>query len=270
MNLGGRYEDFGTSLGSSVNTSKDINETEWAWNTGLAYIFSPQSKLYARAYQAYRFPRVDEYMVLSTGTINQDLKHEKSKGYEAGARFVGMNKRLSTNARYFIFDVDDQIVWNAVTIQNENLDETRHQGGELDIEVQANDLVSLFGGLGFTDAKFTAGTNKDKKVPLVPGFKSNLGFILNFDFGLTYRCQWNYLGKRYAGGDNSNQYTKLGSAETVDMYLAYTFKKVEFFVNAKNVFSEKYYNGYNYGPGFESFHPMPEAVVYGGVRVLDF
>jgi outer membrane receptor protein involved in Fe transport len=90
---------------------------------------------------------------------------------------------------------------------------------------------------------------------------------LNFDFGLTFRCQYNHLGKRYAGGDSSNVYDKLDSADTVDLYLSYPYKQVEFFLNATNIFNEEYYNGYNYGPGFESYYPMPEAVYYGGIRV---
>lgn len=270
LNLGGRYEDFDTSLTSPSNSSiKDITENEWAWNLGLAYIFAPGSKLYTRAYQAFRFPRIDEYMVLSSGVVNQDLKHEKSKGYEIGARFLGMENKLSASARLYTFDVDDQIAWNGIWGpggKNENLDETRHQGGELDIKFQATQLLSLFGGMGYTDAEFTAGSNDGKKLPLVPEFKGNLGFALNFDFGLTYRCQYNYLGSRYAGGDNANIQDKLSEANTIDMYLTYTFKRLEFFLNATNIFNEEYYNGYNYGYG-GSFYSMPEAVYYGGIRL---
>ena len=266
LNIGGRYEDFDTTLKSSLGTDKDINENEWAWNFGLAYAFSAGSKIYTRAYQAYRYPRVDEYMILTSGSVNEDLKHEKSKGYEAGIRFVGMENRLSTNLRFFTFDVDDEITWNNVTWQNENLDETRHQGGELDIKFQATELLSLFGGFGYTDAEFTAGTNDGKRIPLVPEFKSNLGFSLNFACGLTYKFQYNHLGERYAGGDNANTYEKLSSADTVDMYLTYQVNQFEIFLNATNIFNEKYYNGYNYGPGYGSYYPMPEAVYYGGVR----
>ncbi|BBO90702.1 TonB-dependent receptor [Desulfosarcina ovata] len=253
LNMGARYEDFDTTLRSSLGTDKDLSENEWAWNLGLAYIYAPGSKVYFRTYQAFRFPKADEFMILSTGAVNEDLNHETSMGYEAGVRFVGLDKRLSANARLFSFDVDDEITWNDFSNQNENLDETRHQGGELDIAFQATDLLRLFGGFGYTDAEFTAGTYDGKKIPLVPEFKANLGFALNFDFGLTYRCQYNHLGKRYAGGDNDNAYDKIDSADTVDMYLSYSIKKIELFLNATNIFDEEYHNGYNYGPGYESY-----------------
>jgi len=263
MNLGVRYEDFDTTLGLSPTQDKERNENEYAWNIGLAYVFRPGSKLYARAYQAFRFPKTDDF--LSYGTLNEDLKHETSKGYEVGARFVGMDNKLTMNARLFTFDVDDEITYNDVTLLNENLDETRHQGGEFDTKFQATDIASLFGGLGYTNAELTAGANNGKKIPLVPEFKANLGFELRFACGFTYRLQYNHLGSRYAGNDVGNEIDKLESADTVDMYATYAYKKIEFFLNATNIFNEKYQNGYK-GSGWTSLYPMPEAVYYGGVR----
>jgi len=263
LNLGARYEDFDTTLGLSPTQNKDRDENEYAWNLGIAYIFNPGSKLYARAYQAFRFPKVDEF--LTYGVLNEDLKHETSRGYEVGTRFVGIDNRLVVDARLFTFDVDDEIAYNGLTYLNENLDETRHQGGELNAKFQATDLVKLFSGMGYTNAEFTAGVNDGKKIPLVPEFKANAGFELTFDCGFTYRLQYNYLGSRYAGTDYSNSVDKLDSAGTVDMYATYTYKKVEFFVNATNIFNKKYYDGYA-GTGWSSSYPMPEAVYYGGVR----
>lgn len=266
LNLGVRYEDFDTTLRSSLNDDTDLDENEWAWNIGIAYIFSPGSKLYARTYQAFRFPRVDEFMTLWNGSVNSDLKHETSRGYEAGVRFLGLDDRLALNARLYTFDVDDEIAWNGVLWRNENLDETRHQGAEVNIALQATDTIRLFGGLGYTDAEFTKGPNDGKQIPLVPEFKANTGFELTFDCGFTYRAQYNYLGSRYAGSDYSNTFGKLDNAGTVDMYASYTYKKMELFVNATNIFNEEYHSGYNFS-GWESFYPMPEAVYYGGVRV---
>ncbi len=266
LNLGARYEDFETTLGSGNADSKELDENEWAWNLGVAYVFNPGSKLYARAYQAFRFPKADEFMNLFSSAVNKDLKHETSLGYEIGARFVGMDNRLAMNARLFTFDVDDEIIWNGLTYQNENLGETRHQGGEIDAKFLATDLVTLFGGLGYTDAEITAGENDGKDIPMVPEFKANTGFELNFDRGFTYRLQYNYLGSRHAGSDTGNEFDKLDSAHTVDMYATYTYKKVEFFLNATNIFNEEYYDGFKTNWG-ESFYPMPEAVYYGGVRI---
>lgn len=263
MNLGVRYEDFDTTLGLTPTLNKERNENEYAWNLGLAYIFKPGSKVYVRAYQAFRFPKVDEFIAF--GTLNEDLKHETSIGYEVGARFVGMNNKLAMNARLFTFDVEDEIAFNIDTNLNENLDETRHQGGEFDAKFQATDIINLFGGLGYTNAELTAGANNGKKIPMVPEFKVNMGFELTFACGFTYRLQYNHLGSRYAGSDDENQFGKLSSADTVDMYATYAYKKIEFFVNATNIFNEKYQDGYK-RTGWVNLYPMPEAVYYAGVR----
>ncbi len=266
LNLGARYEDFETTLDSSLGNATEVNENEWAWNLGLAYVFKPGSKIYARSYQAFRFPKADEFMSLFSGAVNTGLTHETSRGYEIGARMVAMAKRLTLNARLFTFDVDDEIAWNGFTFQNENIGETRHQGGEIDARFKASDLVSVFGSLGYTEAEFTNGANDGNDIPLVPRFKGNTGLELNFSCGATYRVQYNYLGERYWGSDTDNAFQKIDSAQTVDMYLSCPYRRVELFLNAVNIFNETWSDGYK-APWGESIYPMPEAVYYGGVRV---
>ncbi|THB81324.1 MAG: TonB-dependent receptor, partial [Desulfobacteraceae bacterium] len=266
LNLGARYEDFDTTLDSTLGGETEIDENEWAWNVGLAYIYSPGSKVYGRVYQAYRFPRVDEFMNLFSGAVNTDLTHETSIGYEAGVRYVGMADRLVLNVRAFLFDVEDEIAWNGILWQNENLEETRHQGAELNLKFKANDLLTMFCGVGYTDAEFTTGDNDGKQIPLVPEFKANLGAMLSFDNGFGCRVQVNHIGSRYPGSDYSNSFEELDSANTVDVYLTYKFDRVELFLNATNVFDEEYHNGYQAAWG-ENFYPMPEAAYYAGVRV---
>ena len=260
INAGFRYEDFHTTLDSSASAATEIEEDETAWNLGVSYIFASGSKAYARIYQAFRFPRVDEFMDYM-GNVNQNLKHETARGGDVGTRFVGMDGALTFDARIFLFDVDDEIAYNGPTSQNENMVETRHQGGEINIEYLLTDVVRLYSGLGYTNAEQSTGVHDGKTIPLVPEFKGNLGVELMFDFGLTYRVQYNRLGSRYAGGDEANANDKLEAANTIDMYASYTYKEVEFFLNATNIFNEEdadvYYGGY---------YPIPEASYYGGVR----
>ena len=195
-------------------------------------------------------------MNLTYGTINSDLTHETARGYEAGVRYVGLDTRLAVDFRVFTFDVDDEITWVNIgwSGENQNLNQTRHRGAELTADFKATRRISLFGGLGYTHAQVVSGQYSGadisgNKIPLVPEFKANLGFTFNFDFGLTFRCQYNYLDDRYAGSDFYNSYEKLGSAHTVDLYLSYPYRQVEFFLNATNIFNEEYCDGYSYGSG---------------------
>jgi iron complex outermembrane receptor protein len=165
-------------------------------------------------------------------------------------------------------EVKDEIVWSG--IQNENLDETRHIGGEVDVTYQATDFMALYGGGGYTDAEFTKGANDGKDIPLVPDWKANAGIDFKFANGLRYRVQYNYVGEQYFGSDYGNDYDEMDSHNTVDMYLSYNFKGFEIFANATNIFDEEYsdsgyYRSYMMPPD-ATYYPMPEAVYLVGVR----
>lgn len=279
LNVGARYEKPEIELNADVaevpgpyghpanKTDEEMDEGEWAWNIGLAYSFLPGSKIYGRVYRSFRYPVVDEFTSYFTGEINEDLKQETSIGYEAGLGLTLFSK-LKLNLRGYMMEVEDEIVWSG--IQNENLDETRHVGGEVDFTYQATDFMALYGGGGYTDAEFTKGVNDGKDIPLVPDWKANAGVDFKFANGLRYRVQYNYVGEQYFGSDYGNDYDEMDSHNTVDMYLSYNFKGFEIFANATNIFDEEYsasgfYRSYMMPPD-ATYYPMPEAVYLVGVR----
>ncbi|RLC27787.1 MAG: hypothetical protein DRH32_09845 [Deltaproteobacteria bacterium] len=279
LNVGARYEkpeiDLSADIAEvpgpyghpAVRTDEKMDDGEWAWNVGLAYSFLSGSKLYGRVYRSFRYPVVDEFTSYYTGEINKDLKQETSMGYEAGIGLALFSK-LKLNLRGYMMDVTDEIAWSG--IRNENLDETRHVGGEVDFTYQATDFMALYGGGGYSNAEFTKGANDGKDIPLVPDWKANGGLDFKFANGLRYRVQYNYVGKQYFGSDYGNDYDKMDSHNTVDMYLSYDFKRFEIFANATNVFNEEYSDSGFYRswvtPPDGSYYPMPEAVYLVGVR----
>jgi len=268
LNLGIRSEEPDTKLRADVGgaeTVVDKDDSEYAWNVGLAYRFMERSKIYARAYRSYRYPLVDEYTTW-TGAVNADLEHETALGYEAGVE-VWPLETLKAGLRLFSFDVDNEILWNEITQQNENIAETRHQGAEADFRYQALDFLALFANAALTDVEFRSGANKGKTVPLVPEFKAHAGVELQGPEGLTCRVQYNYVGERYFGGDYANTQDKMDDYQTVDLSLRYRWQQAEFFANATNIFNEEYSSyGWNSGWG-ASYYPMPEAVYFAGVRL---
>jgi iron complex outermembrane recepter protein len=272
LNVGARYEDPEIQLGANVGggaTRHSYDDAETAWNVGLAYSFLPGSKVYARAYRSFRYPVVDEYTSLFTGAISTDLTQETAKGYEAGVR-LALDSMLVLSLRLYTMDVQDEISWNNVTNQNENLDRTRHRGGELDIRFQPLKYLSLYGSLGYADAEFTDGANDGEKVPLVPKWKAGAGLEVNPPCGFRGRIQYNYVDERYFGTDYGNTQRPMDDYHTVDVYLSYRYKMVEFFLNGTNIFNEEYsdFGFYNsWGPNFLNYYPMPEAVYYGGIRI---
>lgn len=266
LNLGFRTEKPDTELRADIggaNTAADKDQSEYAWNLGLAYRFMDRSKIYARAYRSFRYPVVDEYTWWN-GTINNQLEPEVSTGYEAGIK-AKVFDAVEASVRTFLFDVVDEIMINALFTQNENIGETRHKGAELSLRYTPIASVTLFGSTAYTDAEFTEAVNANNNgntVPLVPEWKSHAGIDLLCPLGFRSRIQYNYVGERYEGGDYANTQPKMASYETVDVYLTYPLKQAEFFVNATNVFNEQYTaSGWS-----GSYYPMPEAVYYGGIR----
>jgi len=271
LNIGLRYEKPKIELGANIagtETKREFDEGEWAWNLGLSYAFMPESKVYGRVYRSFRYPVVDEYTSPSTGATNDNLRQETAVGYEAGVRLFLFSKLL-LNLRTYWLDVDDEIAWNRVARQNENLDETRHIGGEMDFRFQPIHSFAFYGGSGYTNTEFTKGPNDGKNLPLIPEWKANAGLEFNLGFGLRYRLQYNYVGSRYFSGDNSNSQKKMEDYHTVDMYATYRFKFLEVFFNATNIFDEEF-SDFAFFSSFSqtfNYYPMPEAAYYGGIRM---
>jgi iron complex outermembrane recepter protein len=270
LNLGARYQDTEYTLRGDTpafDKRESIGDPEWAWNAGLAYSFSPGSKIYARAYQGFRYPLVDEYMSYFTGGVNKDLVHETQQGYEAGTRLALAN-RFVGELRGFFFTVDDKIAYNMATGQNENLQETEHKGVDLDLSCQVHNLVRLYGSAGYTRARITAGEHDGKNIPLVPEWKGHAGIELGRLNGFLFRLQNNYVGKRYYGNDYENNQKKMSSYNTWDAYLSYEMNKLELFAHAKNILGEEY-SDYGFYQSFSdqfSYYPQPEQEYMVGVR----
>ena len=269
LNMGVRYEDPTIKLGANIagnETKEEFDESEWAWNLGLAYSFMPESKVYGRVYRSFRYPVVDEYTSMFTGAMNDSLKQETVQGYEAGVRLFLFSK-LVFNLRVYCLDVDDEIAWNSATNQNENLDETRHSGGEFDFRFQPVHYLALYGGAGYTNAEFTEGENDGKSIPLVPEWKGNAGLELNPGFGLKGRLQYNFVGEKYFDNDPANNQKRMEDYHTIDLYLTYKYRMMEIFFNATNIFNEKYSDYGWYSAQTFNYYPMPEAIYFGGVRI---
>jgi len=245
-----------------------FDDGEWAWNVGLAYSFIKDSKIYGRIFRSFRYPVVDEYMLLFTGAVNTNLKQETAIGYEMGLKFL--KDKIRGDLRAYILDVSDEIAWNNVTFQNENLQDTRHTGVELNLNIRPFNILSIYGGIGYLNAEFDKGPNEGKRIPLVPEWKGNLGINIFPIKGLRIKTQYNFVGKRYFGNDYGNTQKEMESYDTVDIYLSYKLNNIEFFINGKNIFNEKYSDYGFYSSWFNSFnyYPMPEATFLGGINMV--
>ncbi|MBB3694647.1 TonB-dependent receptor [Sphingomonas sp. BK580] len=103
--------------------------------------------------------------------------------YEAGAKTTLLDRKVTANISGFRIDWDD--IQQRIQLQcgfgfRGNAGKARSQGLELELTARPFSGLSLTGGLGYTDARFTTTTpgtkfTKGDRVPQVPRYTLNLG-----------------------------------------------------------------------------------------------
>ncbi len=259
-----RFDLQAETVGYPVN-HKEMTEAEWAWDLGLSYRFADESKIYGRLYRSFRYPAVDEFTNVTSGEVNEDLKQETALGYEAGLR-LAVGKKASIDLRLYQMRLEDEITWVGPydTGQNENLDKTRHIGGELSGRYQASKVLGLYGGITYTKAELTSGPNDGNEIPQVPNWKTTAGVRYTPTEKLRLNGVYNYVGKSYFGYDYTNSSDKLDDYKTIDLSVSYQYsKQIELYLNGTNILNEKY----SASAWVDGYYPMPEAVYWAGMRV---
>lgn len=86
-----------------------------------------------------------------------DFDEETSDNFELGFKSVLFDRRLRLNGALFRSNYNDIqiVVQRGVSPSNENIAEARIQGFELEAEFVPNDIITINGTLGYTDAQFT-------------------------------------------------------------------------------------------------------------------
>ncbi|TSA07675.1 MAG: TonB-dependent receptor [Deltaproteobacteria bacterium] len=267
LSLGYRYERvkfsfFDKTIATgTVNEDRALKEKQEAASLGLSYLYGKDSSVFARFDKTYRYPASDEYF--TWGTLLPDLRPEHGYSYEAGIRHsITPKSRIGLTA--FLLNMEDEIDYNADTFQNENLDDTRHQGFELSGETAIRSDIVVFGSYTYTDVEFTSGVHEGHKLPLVPQNKIVAGVRCPLPMGFAFNLTARYTGKRYFGGDKDNQYDKMDDYTTVDMKVSWRWKSLDAFLSVNNIFDKEYAElGYNYGTA--TYYPMPERNFLAGV-----
>ena len=266
LGLGGRTEQarISADVSSPAGQLFDQAKTHQAQvaDASLNYRLGPQSKLFACAGTVFRFPFVDEqvsYVGFGTDAFNGNLDAEKGVNYEAGAE-IALTTNCLASVTVFRLDMRDEIAFNAITMQNENLDDTRRQGLEAALTYDLPGVVRLNASYTYTDAHFSAGANDGHEVPLVARHKVTVGGEVALPLDLAAGAQFTYVGHQNLGGDVANQSPQLDAYTTVDLRLRYAPRRLnglEIFGGLDNVFDTQYAGvGYK-GLAVDGYYPSP-------------
>jgi len=230
---------------SSFDDSK--NDTETAFDLGFVKTFEDKSKVFVKGCTLYRLPFLDEqvsYYGFGTDAFYQDINPETGWDVDFGGDW-NVSENLNVALTLYYMEMKDEIAYNAVTFQNENMDDTRHMGIEARFEYFIVKDIKLFGNYTLNDATFIKGDNKDNDIPLVPKHNVYVGAWFFLPAGFSFKAEANYISSAYLGGDYANTGDKLDEYVVVNALLNYAcpVKKLESFslyVAVDNIFDEKY------------------------------
>jgi len=266
LGLGGRAEQARISADVNAPAGQLIDEAKThsvqVAEASLDYRLGPQSKLFARAGSVFRFPFVDEqvsYIGYGTDAFNADLDTERGVNYEAGAELAPITN-LVASVTVFRLNMHDEIAYNAVTMQNENLDDTRRQGVEAALNYALPGWLLLNASYTWTDARFTAGPNDGREIPLVGRHKVTAGGEVALPLDCAAGAQFTYVSRQVLGGDVANQSPELDAYTTVDLRLRYTPRRLaglEIFGGVDNVFDAHYASVGYQGFAVDGYYPSP-------------
>jgi len=248
-----------------------------AISVGLTYLIEKNSKLFTKFTRLYRYPFIDEQASYQGwgNAFNKELEAEEGKSYEIGTEFYPIeNVRFAITL--FRIDMEKEIAWNNTTLRNENLDETRHQGLELNGSYTFGKKANIYGNYTYQDAKFTKGVYNDKDIPLVPNHKAFFGLELFFPYGFSLVPELRYTGECYLGDDKNNNGEKLANYSLVDIFFRYrpTHHKYKpfAFVGVENLFNKKYstlgYEDWLEDTNYNTYYPSPGRSFKAGLSLM--
>jgi iron complex outermembrane receptor protein len=169
-----------------------------------------------------------------------------------------------------MLDTDDEIIYNPVTYQNENLDgRTRRKGVELSFDARAASWLTIRGSYTYTSAKIKEGMFAGKDVPNVPGNQASLDTVFHFLKGAQAVLNGVYVGKRPFVSDFGNDFSDQKSYVVLNAKFAYRWKALRAFVNINNLTDQKYseYGVIGGYPLERAYYPSPKRNFLVGLSV---
>lgn len=237
--VGTRYSKFKTDLldSTAFPKGKDIKDDGLGTSVGFYYeAFAPLT-VFIRAEKNFRFPKVDE----QTFASNQILESQQGISYETGLDWK--NKNYQSKFMLYRLDLDNEIEFDpsiAPSGANANLSPTRRYGALWDNGLQLATQWTLHAEYAFTYARFTSGTFKDNRLPLVADH--TLRFSLNFHVNdhFTAFLESQTTGNRYANGDYQNDLSKASGFTIFNSNLIYQWKDLSLGLRINNLTNKKY------------------------------
>ena len=144
LTAGGRYDDhetFGGATTFRVTGSYEFDETG--------------TQIIANVGEGFKAPSISQltFQCLTCDDLNEDLKPERSIGYEIGVRQAIWEDRVNFGITYFYHKIEDKITYLSFSEGYTNLDSTDSKGVEISFDAQLTDQLRVNGSYTYTDPK---------------------------------------------------------------------------------------------------------------------
>lgn len=245
-----------------------------SYTAGLNYTFFKKSYVYASYSRSFRFPVFDELFSFFNNTINAALVPQTSDDYEVGLRHY-FSDDIFVHANVFRIDTNNEIFFNPVTYENQNLDgKTRRDGVELSISAKATSWLTLRGSYSYLDAKIKESMFAGKNIPNVPHNKATGEVVFNPTKEATIILDGIYVGERPFISDFGNDFSNQSSYFIMNAKFRYQWKCFKVFVDINNLTNKEYseygvaaFTGFPGVPTEKAFYPSPKRNFLAGVAI---
>ena len=271
------------SWGGSGAAPGSFRSSRSAYELGLRHQLEYGVALNGKVGRSFRFANVDEiYEYSSSGTSQfQFLRPQTSDNME-----ISVEQRMrdgNWRAALFNNNVRNEIHLDPFTsgIGNTNLPPSRRRGFELDGKWQALPQLALNAAYTYIDAKFLSGVLPgvswttinvniaDKRVPLVPRQKLNLGAAWAISEQTLLNASVTHVDSQFMENDEANTLGEKIPAYTVaDIKLVHKTGPWQLSTSVNNLFDQKYFNYAVRSPdssGIYNAYPLPGRTLFIGV-----
>ena len=248
---------------SSTAMEKDL------YTAGINYTFYKNSYVYLSFSRSFRYPVIDELYSFFTNTVNTKLLPQTSDNYEVGTRYY-FSEGIYAHFNLFRIDTEDEIFFNPVSYQNENLNgATRRNGVEISLGAKMSEWLTLKGQYTYTDAIIQGGTFEGKDIPNVPRNILSLEADASPGKGFTIVVNGVYISQRPFVSDFSNAFNDQKSYMVFNSKIQYLWKSLTAYLDIYNLTDKKYseIGSVSAFPAEKAFYPSATRNFLAGLKV---
>ncbi len=267
LRLSGGYRHDRASFSFHPSTPESVSMSVDVYTAGINYTFFKRSYAYVSYSKSFRYPLLDELFSFFNNTINTALVPQISDNFEAGVRHY-FSDSIYMHVNAFSLDTKEEIFFNPVTFQNENLDgKTRRQGVEISLEARPMNALAVRGSYTYMNAKIREGSFSGSDVPNAPRHKATVDVAYNVTEHVSAILNGVYVGERRFISDFTNEFGKQEAYFVLNAKFIYRWKSFKAFLDLNNL-TDKKYSEFGVIGGFpleRAFYPSPGRNFLAGI-----